>query len=61
MTASLIQNKVFTDNIVIGRPIRSDGETELGDAFGAVSWFLFEAMPLERAHKLLEIARHRLA
>ena len=34
--------KAFTDNIVIGWPIRSDGEIELGDAFSALSWFQFE-------------------
>jgi hypothetical protein len=28
--------KAFTDNIVMGWPIRSDGETELGSAFDAL-------------------------
>ena len=31
--------KAFTDNIVIGIPIRDDGEMELGDAFGKVAEF----------------------
>src|SRR5437879_6285601 len=29
-------------NIVMGWPIRSDGEAELGSAFSALSWFQFE-------------------
>ena len=31
--------KAFTDNIVIGWPIRYDAESEFGDAFGRLAWF----------------------
>ena len=31
--------KAFTDNIVIGWPIRTDGESELGSAFSKLSFF----------------------
>lgn len=34
--------KAFTDNIVIGWPIRDDGEGELGQAFFALSLFQYE-------------------
>jgi hypothetical protein len=34
--------KAFTDNIVLGWPIRDDAEIELGQAFSAISWFQFE-------------------
>src|ERR1035438_5086120 len=31
--------KAFTDNIVIGWPVRSDGESELGFSYGSISAF----------------------
>lgn len=31
--------RAFTDNIVIGQPIRDDGEIELGSVFNSVSYF----------------------
>jgi len=34
--------KAFTDNIVIGWPVRDDAESELGSAFSALAWFQLE-------------------
>jgi hypothetical protein len=42
LSKDLYALKAFTDNIVIGWPIRSDGESELGFAFDALSWFQFQ-------------------